>query len=76
MLFNARRTFHHRLLPLELLAAAAAMANGHVAAQTPTPLPAEVEALLERAKVPRDAVAAIVVDASPGGRVKATPLLS
>ncbi len=39
-------------------------------------LPPEVEALLVRAKVPRDALAAIVVDAAPALTGKATPLLS
>ena len=76
MIFNARRPFFPRFLSLALFAAMAAMATGHAAAQAPTLLPAEVEALLARAKVPREAVAAIVVDASPGGRVQATPLLS
>ena len=39
-------------------------------------LPAEVEAALARAKVPREALAAIVVDAAPAVNGKAVPLLS
>ena len=39
-------------------------------------LPPEVEAALNRAKVPRDALAAIVVDAAPLANGKAAPLLS
>ncbi len=39
-------------------------------------LPPQVEALLARAKVPREALATMVIDAAPGGRVPATPLLS
>ena len=44
-----------------------------VMAQT---LPPEVEAALARAKVPRDALSAIVVDAAPPANGKAAPLLS
>ena len=43
------------------------------AAQT---LPPEVEAALARAKVPREALSAIVVDAAPPANGKAAPLLS
>ena len=39
-------------------------------------LPPEVEAALARAKVPREALAAIVVDAAPPANGKGTPLLS
>ena len=39
-------------------------------------LPPEVEAMLARAKVPREALAAIVVDAAPGATGKAAPLLA
>jgi D-alanyl-D-alanine carboxypeptidase/D-alanyl-D-alanine-endopeptidase (penicillin-binding protein 4) len=39
-------------------------------------LPPEVQALLTRAKVPREAVGALVVDATPGLSGKKTPLLS
>jgi D-alanyl-D-alanine carboxypeptidase/D-alanyl-D-alanine-endopeptidase (penicillin-binding protein 4) len=39
-------------------------------------LPREVEAALARAKVPREALAAIVVDAAPPANGKASPLLS
>ena len=44
-----------------------------VAAQT---LPPEVDAALARAKVPREALSAIVVDAAPGINGKSVPLLS
>jgi serine-type D-Ala-D-Ala carboxypeptidase/endopeptidase (penicillin-binding protein 4) len=46
-----------------------------VLAQT-SALPPEVEALLARAKVPREALAAIVVDAAPALAGKSAPLLS
>lgn len=39
-------------------------------------LPPEVEALLARAKVPREALAAVVVDAAPALTGKAAPLIS
>ncbi|MDB5742811.1 MAG: D-alanyl-D-alanine carboxypeptidase/D-alanyl-D-alanine-endopeptidase [Polaromonas sp.] len=39
-------------------------------------LPPEIDTLLARAKVPRDAFAAVVVDAAPGLNGKALPLLS
>jgi len=39
-------------------------------------LPPEVEAALARVKVPREALAAIVVDAAPSASGRATPLLS
>ena len=39
-------------------------------------LPPEVEAALARAKVPRDALAAIVVDAAPAASGRTTPLFS
>ena len=39
-------------------------------------LPSEVDAALARAKVPREALAAIVVDASPAAMGKTAPLLS
>jgi D-alanyl-D-alanine carboxypeptidase/D-alanyl-D-alanine-endopeptidase (penicillin-binding protein 4) len=50
---------------------AALLSQAH--AQT---LPPEVEAALSRAKVPREALATIVVDASPSAHAKAGPLLS
>ncbi len=49
------------------------LASGWAAAQA---LPPEVEAQLARAKVPRDALAAIVIDAAPALAGKQTPLLS
>ncbi|MCE1194737.1 MAG: D-alanyl-D-alanine carboxypeptidase/D-alanyl-D-alanine-endopeptidase [Acidovorax sp.] len=45
-----------------------------VHAQTGAPLPPEVEAALARAKLPRDALSAVVVDAQGGG--KAVPRLA
>ena len=39
-------------------------------------LPPEVDALLARAKVPRDAIAAIVIDAAPAMNGKSAPLLA
>jgi D-alanyl-D-alanine carboxypeptidase/D-alanyl-D-alanine-endopeptidase (penicillin-binding protein 4) len=60
--------------PSLCLAACITAAFGYPAqAQT---LPPEVEAALARAKVPRDALAAIVVDAAPLANGKAAPLLS
>ncbi|WP_341909544.1 D-alanyl-D-alanine carboxypeptidase/D-alanyl-D-alanine-endopeptidase [Polaromonas sp. YR568] len=49
------------------------LASGWATAQA---LPPEVEAQLARAKVPREALAAIVVDAAPALAGKSTPLLS
>ena len=61
-------------LAASLLAGLAATA---VAAQTPAQnLPPEVDALLARAKVPREALAAIVIDAAPALSGKSAPLLS
>lgn len=57
-------------LGLGLLTALASLA---ASAQS---LPADVEALLARAKVPREALAAIVLDATPALNGKTTPLLS
>jgi len=45
-------------------------------AATAQPLPPEVETLLARAKVPREALAALVIDATPGPKGQAAPLLS
>ncbi|SFC31143.1 D-alanyl-D-alanine carboxypeptidase / D-alanyl-D-alanine-endopeptidase (penicillin-binding protein 4) [Polaromonas sp. OV174] len=56
-----------------LLTGLAALASLQAAAQS---LPAEVEALLARAKVPREALGVMVVDAAPALNGKATPLLS
>ena len=47
------------------------LVQAQTAASAPAPqavLPVEVEAALARAKLPRDALAVIVVDAQPGGR--------
>ena len=63
------------LLLTSLIATAALLATPALAAPLPAnSLPPEVEAQLLRAKVPREALAALVVDASPGA--KNTPLLS
>ena len=51
----------------------AALASLAAHAQT---LPSEVDALLARAKVPRDAFAAVVIDAAPALNGKTAPLLS
>ena len=51
----------------------AALASLSATAQT---LPPEVQTLLARAKVPPDALAALVIDASPAPGGKAAPLLS
>ena len=59
------------------VAAAPGMAQTAASAlAAPTALPPEVDALLARAKVPREALAAIVVDAAPALNGKLTPLLS
>ena len=62
-----------------LMATLALLACALITPALATPLPAnslppEVEALLVRAKVPREALAALVVDASPAG--KTAPLLT
>ena len=57
-------------LAFGLLAALASLAAN---AQT---LPPEVDALLARAKVPREAMAAIVIDAAPSMNGKSAPLLA
>ncbi len=59
-------------LPLKCFAACSAVLASLAAAQS---LPPEVEAALARAKVPREALAAIVVDAAPLTNGKTTPLL-
>ena len=70
--FNARLA-RSLLAGLAALAALAALGGFSASAQT---LPPEVDALLARAKVPRDAFAAIVVDAAPALNGNAAPLLS
>ena len=60
-------------LKQRLTAALLAGASLVCSAQT---LPPEVEAALARAKVPREALAALVVDAAPALNSKNTPLLS
>ena len=61
-------------LPIKTVAVFAFAAVVNLAqAQT---LPPEVEAALARAKVPREALAAIVVDAAPPANGRGTPLLS
>ncbi|MBG6076614.1 D-alanyl-D-alanine carboxypeptidase/D-alanyl-D-alanine-endopeptidase [Polaromonas sp. CG_9.11] len=56
-----------------LLAGLVALISLNAGAQA---LPPEVEALLARAKVPREAFAAVVVDAAPALNGRAAPLLS
>jgi D-alanyl-D-alanine carboxypeptidase/D-alanyl-D-alanine-endopeptidase (penicillin-binding protein 4) len=60
-----------------LLAALLGLASLGAAAQPALQnLPPEVDALLARARVPRDALAAIVVDAAPAMNGKSAPLLA
>ncbi|CAN5122245.1 D-alanyl-D-alanine carboxypeptidase/D-alanyl-D-alanine-endopeptidase [soil metagenome] len=70
MLLNPLPTRFPARLAAGLLALLASLAAG---AQT---LPPEMDALLARAKVPREAFAAVVVDAAPALNGKAEPLLS
>jgi D-alanyl-D-alanine carboxypeptidase/D-alanyl-D-alanine-endopeptidase (penicillin-binding protein 4) len=74
MLLNALRNTFTPGLPAVLLALFCAAATPAHAQNTS--LPAEVEALLARAKVPREAMAAIVVDAAPALSGKGGALLS
>ena len=74
MLFNAPpRHFTARLLACLIFLAVSAPV---VAQNAASALPPEVDALLARAKVPREALAAIVVDAAPALAGKSAPLLS
>ncbi|CAM3728263.1 D-alanyl-D-alanine carboxypeptidase/D-alanyl-D-alanine-endopeptidase [Polaromonas hydrogenivorans] len=70
MLFNPFPTRFTARLAAGLLAALASLAAGAQA------LPPEVDALLARARVPREAFAAVVVDAAPAINGKTAPLLS
>ena len=70
MLFNPRL---HRFTARRAAGLLMALASLAASAQA---LPPEVDALLARAKVPRDAFAAVVVDAAPALNGKAAPLLS
>ncbi len=63
-------------LNLQSFMAAALLAVGLVSAAQAQTLPPEVEAALARAKVPREALAAIVVDAAPAINGKSAPLFS
>ena len=63
-----------RLIATVALTAFASVTPAPAAALPANSLPPEVEALLARAKVPREALAALVVDASPGS--KTPPLLT
>ena len=75
MLFNSSRGRLKAHLAAGLLAAMAGLTAPLAGAQTPgSALPPDVEALLARAKVPRDALAAIVVDAAPALNGKSAPL--
>ena len=74
MLFNFPRARLQAHLAAGLLAG---LASIPAAAQTAAPsLPPEVTALLAQAKVPRDALAALVVDAAPALNGQPAPLLS
>lgn len=72
MLFKSSRDGFMARLAAVLLAGLCSLNAG---AQTPV-LPAEVAALLARAKVPQGALAALVVDAAPALNGASTPLLS
>ena len=63
-------------LPLKWLAICGTVVVNLVNPVIAQTLPPEVEAALARAKVPREALAAIVVDAAPALNGKAAPLLS
>ena len=78
MLFNAPRRLPARLLAglLGGLIGLAAFCAPSQAQTAPSALPPEVDALLARAKVPREAFAAIVVDAAPVLNGKSAPLLN
>ena len=76
---NCGMNLMSHLLKHLITATLAAVTAGAMSSALANPLPAnslppEVEAQLARAKVPREALAALVVDASPGA--KNTPLLS
>ncbi len=70
MLFNP---LHHRLTARLAAGLLTALAGLAAVAQT---LPPEVDALLVRAQVPREAFAAVVIDAAPAMNGKTAPLLS
>ena len=70
MLFNP---LHHRLTARLAAGLLTALAGLAAVAQT---LPPEVGALLVRAQVPREAFAAVVIDAAPAMNGKTAPLLS
>ena len=74
MLLNTPRTPLKTLLAVGCFAALC-LATAHAFAQTAA-LPPEVEVLLARAKVPREALSAVVVDAAPALSNKAGALLS
>ncbi len=78
MLFNPPRIRLKARLAAGLLAGLTGLgACAQTLAQSPSQaLPPDVDALLARAKVPREALAAIVVDAAPALNGKAAPLLS
>jgi len=74
MFFNTPRIRLKARLAAGLLAALASLG---ALAQTPAQtLPPEVAALLARARVPQDALAALVVDAAPALSGKSSPLMS
>ena len=77
MLFNFPRAHLQAHLAAGLLAGLASLTSIPAAAQTAAQaLPPEVAALLAQAKVPRDALAAVVVDAAPALNGQSAPLLS
>ncbi len=77
MRFNPARARLKARLATGLLAGLVGLCSLGAAAQTPAQaLPPHVDALLARAKVPREALAAVVVDAAPALNGNAAPLLS
>ena len=73
MLFNSPRA----QFKARLLAGLIGLCTFNAVAQGPSQvLPPEVDALLARAKVPREALAAVVVDAAPAFNGQSAPLLS
>jgi len=75
LLQSRGRALRARALPAAW-AALAAVSAAPAQAQAPAGLPPEVEARLARAKVPREALAAVVVDAAPLLSGRGAPLLS
>jgi serine-type D-Ala-D-Ala carboxypeptidase/endopeptidase (penicillin-binding protein 4) len=80
MNFNARRAVFQLGLGTMLLTLAAALPAATPTqgqqAQAPASLPAEIDAALVRARLPRDSLAAYVIDAAPPTGARTAPLLN